>query len=139
MLFFFVYVIAGFAFFLCTFWWIVCLGDHCMEFPSISSVILPCWSLLKVLTYSLPRIKWVINQSSISITSISEIQWLFRKDYAYHFRCILGIMFKTGPHCLAFDQKIELSPKRNCTSRFQTLHQEWGFPYSFWKSAISFL
>ena len=50
-----------FPFFL-TFWWIVCLRGHCMEFPPISSMTLPCWSFLKALTYSLLWIKRVIGQ-----------------------------------------------------------------------------
>ena len=53
----------------------VCLGGHCMEFPPISSLTLPGWSFLDALTYSLPRIKWVIDQCHFIFNKVSKVYW----------------------------------------------------------------
>ena len=43
-----------------------------MEFPPISSLTLPCWSFLKVLTYSLPGIKWALTSAISSSTKLAR-------------------------------------------------------------------
>ena len=48
-------------------WW------PCMEFPCISSLTFPHWSLVRVLTYSLPRMKWVIARCHFIFNKVSKV------------------------------------------------------------------